>query len=74
MTFNSNSINHCIFVNSGPAENYWVQALCPAYWIFFLKKSVAGDFNLPDINWEQLTINGSQYASKVNQTFLSIIQ
>lgn len=30
---------------------------------------VAGDFNLPDINWEQLTINGSQYASKLNQTF-----
>jgi hypothetical protein len=24
----------------GPAENYWVQDLCPAYWFFFFKKSV----------------------------------
>ena len=39
------------------------------------KKSIViigGDFNTPDIDWNQLTITGSQYPAKVSQTFLNI--
>ena len=40
------------------------------------KKNVfltGGDFNLPDIDWKDLSIKGSQYPPKTNQTFLDII-
>ena len=32
-----------------------------------------GDFNLPDIHWKDLTVASSQYASRVNTTFLKTI-
>ena len=31
---------------------------------------IGGDFNLPDIHWKDLTVASSQYASRVNTTFL----
>ena len=48
------------FVNSGPAQYYWVQDLCPAYLIFFLKKSVILHRNLSKQNlfWTSLCVQG----------------
>jgi len=34
---------------------------------------IGGDFNLPDINWEEQTIINRQYPIKTNQTFLEIV-
>ena len=34
---------------------------------------MGGDFNLPDINWVDLTITGNQNPTRVNQSFLDII-
>ena len=34
---------------------------------------IAGDFNLPDINWQTLSIKSHHYSEKVNKTFLDII-
>ena len=34
---------------------------------------IGGDFNLPDINWEEQTIINRQYPIKANQTFLEIV-
>jgi hypothetical protein len=34
---------------------------------------IGGDFNLPDINWEEHTIINRQYPIKTNQTFLEIV-
>jgi hypothetical protein len=34
---------------------------------------IEGDFNLPDINWEEQTIINRQYPIKTNQTFLEIV-
>jgi hypothetical protein len=34
---------------------------------------VAGDFNLPDINWSTMSIEGSHYPRRVNETFLNLI-
>ena len=34
---------------------------------------LGGDFNLPDIDWNTLTIEGHQYPVRVNQTFLDLI-
>ena len=39
------------------------------------KKSIVilgGDFNIPDIDWKQMTTSGSQYLTKVNKIFLDI--
>ena len=47
-------------ISVGPAENYWLQDLCPAYWIFFLKKS--GRLPLPSI-W-----NDNSYLKICNPT------
>ena len=41
------------------------------------KKSVlflGGDFNLPDINWETLSICGHQYLKSINEIFLDLFQ
>ena len=35
---------------------------------------IAGDLNLPDIDWEGLTISGHQYLKAINQTFLPILE
>lgn len=34
---------------------------------------IGGDFNLPDINWNEQSIQGRQYPIKTSQTFLDII-
>ena len=34
---------------------------------------VGGDFNLPDINWSNASIEGSQYPSRVNQATLDMV-
>ena len=34
---------------------------------------VGGDFNLPDINWSDTSIEGSQYHLMVNQTILDMV-
>ena len=34
---------------------------------------IAGDFNLPDIDWKSLAVTGHQYPSRVNKTFLEVI-
>ena len=34
---------------------------------------IEGDFNLPDINWRDLTISSTQYPSRLNKTFLDIV-
>ena len=34
---------------------------------------IGGDFNLPDINWVDLTITGNQNPTRVNRSFLDII-
>ena len=34
---------------------------------------VEGDFNLPDINWSDTSIEGSQYSSRVNQATLDMV-
>jgi hypothetical protein len=31
---------------------------------------LAGDFNLPDINWSEQTISSNQYTVGTNQTYL----
>ena len=35
---------------------------------------IAGDLNLPDIEWEGLTISGHQYLKAINQTFLQTLE
>ena len=35
---------------------------------------IAGDLNLPDIDWEGLTISGHQYLKAINQTFLQTLE
>jgi protein gp37 len=35
---------------------------------------IAGDFNLPDINWNKMTIEGSTYPNHINKSFVDIIQ
>ena len=35
---------------------------------------IAGDLNLPDIDWEGLTISGHQYMKAINQTFLQTLE
>ena len=34
---------------------------------------IGGDFNLPDIDWIDLSITGTQYPARRNETFLSLI-
>ncbi len=34
---------------------------------------IGGDFNLPDICWETLTIKGSQYTQKLNKKWLELV-
>ena len=31
---------------------------------------IGGDFNLPDINWENTTLKGTQYTKKMNEKYL----
>jgi len=33
---------------------------------------IAGDFNLPDINWNKMTIEGSTYPNHINKSFIDI--
>ena len=33
--------------------------------------TIAGDFNLPDIDWQNYTVNGHQYEKKVNELYLT---
>jgi hypothetical protein len=35
---------------------------------------IAGDFNLPDINWNKMTIEGSTYPNHINKSFVDIVQ
>jgi hypothetical protein len=35
---------------------------------------IAGDFNLPDINWNNMTIEGSTYPNHINKSFIDIVQ
>ena len=35
---------------------------------------IAGDFNLPDINWNKMTIEGSTYPNHINKSFIDIVQ
>ena len=35
---------------------------------------IGGDFNLPDINWESMRAEGTQYPTKVSQAFLDIVE
>ena len=32
-----------------------------------------GDFNLPDINWKDLTIAGSQYTNRLSMSVLEMV-
>ena len=34
---------------------------------------IGGDFNLPDINWETMKAEGTQYPSRMSQAFLDIV-
>jgi hypothetical protein len=34
---------------------------------------VAGDFNLPDIDWPTNTFSGNRYLNEINQTLLQIL-
>ena len=35
---------------------------------------IAGDFNLPDINWNKMTIEDSPYPNHINKSFIDIVQ
>ena len=34
---------------------------------------IGGDFNLPDISWDTLKVEGTQYPSRVSQAFLDMV-
>jgi hypothetical protein len=35
---------------------------------------IAGDFSLPDINWNKMTIEGSTYPNHIKKSFIDIVQ
>jgi hypothetical protein len=35
---------------------------------------IAGNFNLPDINWNEMTIEGSTYPNHINKSLIDIVQ